>query len=790
MYTFQNALPIWRNEPEKQYNQFVGFHTQLNLKETTQLHIAISARSYYRLYLNGEMIASGPARTAVHHCRIDELTANAQGDCHIAIEVAAYSKPEMYCNDCTMETGMLIAEISDAAGHVLTATCQEGWTCQALTYRRGLVETMSHCRGIVEYYDLTPESFTWRQKALSEKPVILDEKITFLERRAPYPTYAAIPFRTLQTVYDMREIENTAPDFMITLAKTANPQWYDLIPEENLFLDRLRKEKEAPFTGSLTWQKNCGRIQIVPGVAPAALLWDMAESEVGFLKFSVTVESPCIMDVLNSDVLDESGHLSSNTYATRFNLQPGSYCLTTFEPKLTRYVKLILRTGGRVQMSAPVLLDDSYPDDRSTYFQCSDGDLNRIYEAARRTLRLNTLDIFMDCPERERGGWLCDSYFTSKGAWQLLGDLSVEKDFIENFLLTDPDSTWHGFFPEVYPGTRGTSGDVGIRNWTFWLMLELCDYDQRSGDHDFILQYKDRIEYFVRELLSLRGPSGLLENIGPIFVDWSLSNQPASMEPISVPVNCLAVCMLRQLAALYDHGDWAMAADEMSQIICDLDRSHFSGGSGDSAYMDTESGQLKRGAYQTESGVALEIWSGFHKKQKDYLRSFVETMGSCPKHRSNPNIGKSNLFIGLMVRFDALAKADKIDVLVNEWKDLYLEELKIGPGTLFENISSFSGCHGFNGYIGTLITNKVLGLGEPMQKTKTVVINPHPGDLKWAGGSALCADGIIYLRWSADHEAHVLDMELRLPDGWAAHYESPFELTGWKIRINGKDIIY
>ena len=33
-------------------------------------------------------------------------------------------------------------------------------------------------------------------------------------------------------------------------------------------------------------------------------------------------------------------------------------------------------------------------------------------------------------------------------------NLSVEKDFIENFMLTDPDEMEHAFFPEVYPGSK------------------------------------------------------------------------------------------------------------------------------------------------------------------------------------------------------------------------------------------------------------------------------------------------------------------------------------------------
>lgn len=40
----------------------------------------------------------------------------------------------------------------------------------------------------------------------------------------------------------------------------------------------------------------------------------------------------------------------------------------------------------------------------------------------------------------------------------MFGDLSVQKDFIENFMLTDLDEMWYAFYSEVYPGSKGTSG--------------------------------------------------------------------------------------------------------------------------------------------------------------------------------------------------------------------------------------------------------------------------------------------------------------------------------------------
>ena len=164
----------------------------------------------------------------------------------------------------------------------------------------------------------------------------------------------------------------------------------------------------------------------------------------------------------------------------------------------------------------------------------------------------------------------------------------------------------------------------------------------------------------------------------------------------------------------------------------------------------------------------------------------MKSMGPSPQYRVNPNIGKANLFIGQMIRFDALSKMKQTEVLFREIKEIYLPELRDGSGTLFENYNEFSGCHGFNGAIGALLMSDILGLGQPMQKDKTIVICPNPCGLLWASGSAECDDGRMFMKWNADYEEHALDVTVRLPECWNAVVQIPFELNGWTIIINKK----
>ncbi|WP_346908488.1 hypothetical protein [Faecalicatena orotica] len=783
------AKPVWAKSLTNEWNQFLGFFTEFDMDKGQIITIKIAARSYYRMFVNGEIIACGPARTAHGYCRVDEITYQVSGKVQIAVEVAALNKPEKYSNDCTLEPGLFACEVVDSKENVITATGDSSWKYQELLSRRSLVELMSHSRGIVEWYDLDQHSFDWRMgQGCFSIPIILEEQVQYLPRHAPLASLRPIPMETLEEICDRIPAEGSL-ESLISLAKHINPDYYQLILKENFFLESLRMEKDTAFTGQYklddSWENLGKAVTIRSGNSEAAVTFGREKSELGFIDFTIEVENECCVDVINSDHLHISGELKSNTYVTRYCLQPGRYHLTSFEPKLTRYIKVILRTVGTVKMSYPVLLDYSYDDKKECFFSCNDGELNAIYEASRRTLRLDTLDIFMDCPERERGGWLCDSHFSSQGAWQMFGDLSVERDFIENFMLTDGSQKWKGFFPEVYPASKPNQETAGIMTWSFWLMTELFDFYKRSGDRAFIDACKERVSCFIQGLLSLRGESGLLEGLTVQFVDWSHSNCASCLEPINIPNNCLAVCMLEKMADLYGYADWKREADEMRSIINAMDcRKDLGLGNGDSA--SVVDGQLRRGDCMTEAGAAYEIWSGFHLKDKAYMDKFVNYMGYSPKYRSDPNVGKANLFIGIILRFDILARLGKIDTLVREIKNIYLEELRDGSGTFFENYNAFSGCHGVNGFIGALLTNMVLGLGQPHELTKTIKLMPHPCGLNWARGSAKCSDGMIFMNYKADYEEHVMEIMLHMPENWKYKFEIPFELLGWKILLNGK----
>ena len=162
-------------------------------------------------------------------------------------------------------------------------------------------------------------------------------------------------------------------------------------------------------------------------------------------------------------------------------LAPGTYRFESCEPYTLEYLK-VNGLEGDATISVPYLRQYAYPQVSQAQFAASDPRLGEIFAAARQTFRQNVVDIFMDCPGRERVGWLCDSCFTARAAaLDFTGETRVERNFFENFLLPDafpylPD----GMLPMCYPADH-TDG-MFIPNWALWFVVQLPEYLARSGD--------------------------------------------------------------------------------------------------------------------------------------------------------------------------------------------------------------------------------------------------------------------------------------------------------------------
>ena len=756
-----------------------GFHHAFSCERIEQAVVRITARNIYRLYVNGKMVMHGPARTAHGYARVDVIPIEqylAEGENHIAVEVVAYSGAfvKEYSNDCTLEPGLLTAEV-EADGRILSATGRDGWQVCRLQEREGRAERVSHSRECSEICRLLPNRTAWRPGMNDdfEAAVKLGTEPIYLSRKSPLPNLEKHSARDIVGFGACRMDDQikVLPEFWNQDA--FNPEGYYASLSVHAVEDCHRTIEDEGCEPIMVRRNACGGI-LLEGVSDKYIAFDMGENQVGFPGVEISAEKAGVVDILHTESLELDGSFAyPHNIVTRLYIPAGRTYFVAMEPCIARYLKLYLRGTGNVTLHETFMHEYTIPDTHRSAFLCSDGEINRLYAAAKRTLILNTLDIFMDCPDRERGGWLCDSLWTARAASMLLSDNRVERDFIENFLLTPAEGMSNAFFPDVYPGNKQNfSEGTGISTWSFWLMCELCEYVRRTGDREFAMEHEKRVEAFVNGSSRFIGKSGLIEKLDGMFFDWSLSNRREYQSDVSTPANALYAFLLCELGELYYRPEWIQRGEAMRGILRNVIIGSVSGGLKNlkifpDGWEIEADGSLSGCGCTSESGMATALWSGLFTAEEApaLMRNVRDSMGPAPRFPSDPNIGKSGLFIGLCIRMDMLCRMGMHGQMFEDMKAIYLPQLKEGPGTLWEHsvIDSSSRCHGFNGHAGVHLLRDVLGMGMPERRadgTVRLIIAPHLCGLRWAKGSVELPEGVMAVDWKCDGDSFELNVHL------------------------------
>ena len=797
-YTFKKArrifYPLTGVEAAERNKEAVNHYCFYTVFEPvdyfSEAVFALTGRNIYRLYINGQLVMHGPARTAHGYARVDEVDVTPylldDGINHIAVEVMVYGDVYGgYSNDSTLEPGMFIGELT-VDGDVVCATGSNDWQVLRLAARAPHAQRISHSREAAEVYFLDDEYYAWaigRADFVSAVPMDEADAPTYLTHEALQPTLQEYPITQL-VEYGSCFIEKDRS--LTALFYEKHSPYYATLPEHPL--EDCRRTVERAFNG-ISVLRSRKETLFLDGEGDKFVLFDGGESRVGFINLAFECAHDGIVDIVHSELLNLDGSIPYyHDVVTRLHVSGGMrQGFVTMEPCLARYIKLYFRGTGDVSLGHLSMLDYAYPDEMRSGFQCSNDNINRLYNAAKKTLILNTMDIFMDCPERERGGWLCDSLWTARAAQMMLSDTRVEKEFIENFLLTPAEGMFHGFFPEVYPGNKPDfRAMTGITTWTFWLMCELVEYVERTGDFEFRDEYADRVAAFVKGSFDFIGQSGLLENLPWLFIDWSMSNGSEYQQPISTPANALYAYMLTGLGRLYRRADWIELGEKMRSILRDAILAENELGLASlTTFPDSfelgGDGRLHGRGKTSESGMATALWAGLFLPGEAPLmeEAVINRMGPASTYAADPMIGKSQLFIGLCIRLDLLTRMGAYDKMYQDMLAIYEPQLREGPGTLWENqiIDTSSRCHGFTAHAGVHLMRDVLGIGFPLygeDGSKRITIAPHVEGLRWARGTVELTEGTVSAFWKYDGKRFTL--QVCVPHGFEADVILPPEV--------------
>ena len=697
---FQIAKPIFPAGKSETLNAFAVFRARVPSLVGARLHI--TSAYFYRVSVNGRFLAFGPARAAKGYAREDilELGACAPADENtVLVEVAGYHNRSL---STVYQPSYLLAEI-EADGAVLAATGRDFEAFLPATRIRE-VERYSYQRHFSEVWDLTADPLG------APVPVDPVPAPQILDRVAPYPHYGDIPLPSASSRGVLVPDESLPVHSNYYSGGSISERWGSFPPEQIAYrpygwIQSHRQDRTAgvsPFPFRL-------------GAGEYAIL-DFSRIETGFLRLLASSAAGADLAVGFSE--DGSPDLFAYTNMHAHNaleviLPAGETDFLSFEPYTVRYAIVAVKSGSVTLRGFGV---KTFEHDTSAVVipPISDPTLKSIYRAAVRTFAHNAVDIFTDCPSRERAGWLCDSYFTGKVEYALFGASPVESAFLENYRLFRNDGDQRlpdGAIPMCYPADLEDPGKCKfIPQWAMWFLVELEEYlNFRAPAAD-----REAFRPVVEGLLSFfrrhENADGLLEKLPSWnFVEWSEANNWT--QDVNYPTNFLYAQVLESCSRIYGDAELLSRAARVRKAAA---AQAFDGRVFLDHALRDENGVLVRQPHCSEAGQYYAILFGgldlTDPKYAELLRLVKHVFGPIRKEEI-PSIIPINAFIGVYLRLEALLKLKEYDLLLSDIA-AFFGQMDRDTGTLWEyRERKGSRDHGFASYALVAMTEALKATG-------------------------------------------------------------------------------
>lgn len=711
--TFKKAVPVWAFGRENEMNLWLSFRAILG--ESSRVTLRLTGSCAYNVKVDGKFVAFGPARCAHGFYRVDDIDLSpfATKDSVVTIDVAGYNADSFYHLD---QPSFLCAEIEED-GAITSFTGGNGFLARVITEHEQKAERYCGQRTFCEVYNITHLKEKWETEAFEPTArefalVLLSETESkqFIPRGCGYNTYPVIPAEKITAKLSLNtEISDTTdfryPNFVVPRGSDGGPSKKKFAfaeAETDAFIDGCKlkvdiidKTDEFPADQYIEAGK---------GIA-----YKMPYNTTGKIEFVAECHEDTEIIVKFDEFAQENGLVNFRRMyminALVFRMEKGRYTVSTFEPYTAGALEFYV-TKGKANISG-VSMRYFGDDETSIKYIGGDADMQKIFDAAVQSYRQNAFTIFMDCPSRERAGWLCDSFFTARAEKVLMGRSTVERTFLQNFFL--PEKFNHlpeGMFPMCYPAEHFNGGY--IPNWAMWLVIELEEYLERTGDTEFIKEAKPRIYKLLDFFKGYENADGLLEKLERwVFVEWSKANELT--QDINYPTNMLYARMLEAVARIY--GD--KATGEKAQKIHKAVNAQAI--MPDGFYCDNavygEDGKAHLSGECTEACQYYAFFCGTATREKnpvlwerllsDFGPERVEK-GNWPQLAEDAkwkHIYPANAFIGNYLRLELLYVFGEHEKLLENIRGYFLKMAEL-TGTLWENDSPTASCnHGFASHV-------------------------------------------------------------------------------------------
>lgn len=717
----------------------------LNERPTSPLVVKVSADNRYKLYVNGRMVALGPARNDIQHWNYDTL------------DIAGFLKTGRNCvAACVWNDGMMrpAAIISKQTGFILCGTgplaaeinTNQTWKCQRDEAYKPIPLTPADT-GPGEAVDLRRHDTRWNTPDDAPDSTWKTAKELFYGCQTDMAGYSYAKSWMLQLSPIPRQ----------ELRKETEP----------LLMRRLRVDGRETLSRS----KPFSAVTVRPH-STVQILLDRTQLTNAYVTIGMSGGKDATVKVTYQEALyaqyPHKGNRNDILGKTINGRWDSIVCngrtgqrFSTLDWRTYRYMQLDIATA-----SEPLVIDSvtgvftGYPFRLKANIDTGDKELQQIFDTGWHTARLCAVDTYMDCPYYERLQYLGDTRIQALVSLYCTDDHRLVRNFLTQAALS---LTPEGILQSRYPCWERQL----INLYSISFIAALHDYMMYGDDKEFVakklMTVRNVLDFFAR----FEGDDGRLRNVtGWNFTDWvgggtlDYRGQWFRGAPVPGSDGSNAVIDLQYLEGLQLAADMEAAVGIPELAKAYEERARRLKAAIVSAYWNAARGLLSDRADRpvfSQHANALALLTGA-------LPSGKALLGVASAVETDTTLTQASLYFKYFVHH-ALVKAGLGDHYL-QWLGDWRENLALGLTTWAEisNVNdSRSDCHAWGCSPNIELLRTVLGVESGAPCFGKVIVEPHLCGLRHVSGTIPHPKGNITV--SYQQRKSTLEAAITLPDG-------------------------
>lgn len=777
---------IWDSGEPYPFHYFLMFRRSFEVPEPAAgAIIRVTCSGRYILYVNGDYVGRGPARSGPQWKSYDihDLTHMLRsGKNTVAVLGYHYGCANNYTRDDRSGFWAQI-ELQDAKGNRQVIGTDAQWkVCHAKGWDRE-VGLINSAIGVTEVYDARIDPVDWMGLEFEDKDwddaTVIDPNNSpwiFLEARQTPLMLERVCFpMAVAATGEIREYSHHINGLADNLSVQQVPE-------------RLASEVCGPteltrltnVDGALSESGPAMRVQSYPyagatggGSRSPYVIFDFGRPLFGFPRVRLNgraggvVEMTYGMDLVAGRVPPVA---DGCRFGDRYVMRDGEQTWQLFEYKAFRYLQLVFRN-----MPEPTRVDNVsvveyvYPADRRGSFECSDATLTRLWEAAVYSAHLQLEDSFICDPIRERRVFTGDT--GQFGVFAGYGDLAIVDWYLRQITRAP---TIDGMLRVIYPGTEVAMGGnllystkkaevfetpLGMPIAGLAFVVVLAEHYRHFGKIELLRDIYLDLARLARWYIRHADANGLHYNL-PYWnwCDWTATE----MRGANFENNAFYYGSLMGLALMADDLGYHADAEEYrhhAALVRDaLQRLHWNEERGlfVDSWIEDETVELF-----TENANGMALYFGIADPGQ------VERIVGVLKDPKADIVRGSPLLIAYT--FEGLAARGHLDEALRQMSERYAAMVDEGIKcpTMWERWSlpeggagAHSKLHAQGAGVAWTLSKHVLGVQPLTPGYGRCRIEPGLGDLEWARGVVPTVRGDIRVEWRRENGRCVLNVKL------------------------------